>query len=1170
METYEEYSQGALLNNRYKKVEDISEGSYGLVSLAKDTFAKPDTSDLVAVKFIYPVDYNNSKSRISQDDTASSSSSATSSSRMSTDSTSSSRISSNSDNKNVKGKKIAESKSAILRTLRDEAFKEIRIHDILGIHPNIVSLYDHFDSCLVLEYCSRGDLYEAIQNGNGPATSQDIKDVFHQILTGLEYCHSRGVYHRDLKPENILITEDWSIKLCDWGLATTNRIVTDKTEFEIGSERYMAPELFDHNIESYDAAKVDIWSVGIILLTVVFHKNPFQVANTTDKRFLQFVSNREALFDFFSSMSYDMFLILRYSLNIDPNNRDLSNLKYELDKMKYFTIDEENWGSENEDEDKEDYEFEFEDEDDMNTDGEAFFKPLGGLNLSPIRASIMERIEGVNLKSLEPIKTTVNATAMMTNSNTPTSSNSEVNELMVQKAEPKSELSPIPHVMLLPPSLQNIPLLSSESVAPSKTVDSNSTSETINNQLGTSSMKTSATTLTVGDVATADTSAEVPPEKPASQFIKVVLHEESNNSTPTTSEAEAQASVSKSSANNLDEVSVPTHNRRADALLSDDAKLRPIPIGGVHAKFRNTRKPFGVASYNAQANAGSRIVGATVPPSSAGSYSRFNREDFFTPKSVANLYMDKYHGYKQNGQSEWKPAPRVSGNVYQSRNRHNWKKNKPYNGHGHHSNGHGHGHGHAHHHYGSGRQGNSNAANGNGNNYGFSSGRNKTRQYSKQNGTSSIGVGSVGSTYQSPSYQFKRKSITSVNGGSSIPLSNMIPNHGQSPNSAVVGSQVSAKGRKNSFPIAQSPLGPSNPAASNNSSLATSTGKYVPPFLRSPNYIKSPNIAPLTEVIDDLSLDDEVFHLEEDFEDSNTPGVNSGINPTSGSGLHGSAISGGDPHYPMTFNTSQRRMAYKSPLYATMANDYTSSANSSQRSVASTSKPFQTHAHTTSIPNGTINASTTDFDRRHSNGLSQVSGSSGNSQQQHEQHSSRPVSVGPNGNHSIDNCAPAINSTGKYVPPYRRGSHSGTGPAAVSASINGEVSSGFQAINASATSLPLEPFEAAANNRSRYVGRNSDASALSSSYTAGKSHPSSQPHGNIHLHQSLHISRPASQPQEQASHTHAQAHPVSPLLQNTHHHEMLKCMNVVDHQGIFAKKYEWGITGKRNWSDYDD
>ncbi|KAM9897239.1 hypothetical protein OXX69_010349, partial [Metschnikowia pulcherrima] len=62
MEAYESYDRGELLHNRYSKVNDISEGSYGLVSLAKDT---KNENVLVAVKYIFPIDYKRSK-QISQ------------------------------------------------------------------------------------------------------------------------------------------------------------------------------------------------------------------------------------------------------------------------------------------------------------------------------------------------------------------------------------------------------------------------------------------------------------------------------------------------------------------------------------------------------------------------------------------------------------------------------------------------------------------------------------------------------------------------------------------------------------------------------------------------------------------------------------------------------------------------------------------------------------------------------------------------------------------------------------------------------------------------------------------------------------------------------------------------------------------------------------------------
>lgn len=48
-----------------------------------------------------------------------------------------------------------------------------------------------------------------------------IKTLLYNLLVGLKYVHSAGIYHRDLKPANCLVNQDCSVKICDFGLART-------------------------------------------------------------------------------------------------------------------------------------------------------------------------------------------------------------------------------------------------------------------------------------------------------------------------------------------------------------------------------------------------------------------------------------------------------------------------------------------------------------------------------------------------------------------------------------------------------------------------------------------------------------------------------------------------------------------------------------------------------------------------------------------------------------------------------------------------------------------------------------------------------------------------------------------------------------------------------------
>ncbi|CAK9256039.1 unnamed protein product [Sphagnum jensenii] len=91
-------------------------------------------------------------------------------------------------------------------------------------HPFLPTLYAHFEtsqfSCLVMEYCSGGDLHSLRQQQPGKCFN-DMATKFYaaEVLLALEYLHMMGVVYRDLKPENVLVREDGHIMLSDFDLS---------------------------------------------------------------------------------------------------------------------------------------------------------------------------------------------------------------------------------------------------------------------------------------------------------------------------------------------------------------------------------------------------------------------------------------------------------------------------------------------------------------------------------------------------------------------------------------------------------------------------------------------------------------------------------------------------------------------------------------------------------------------------------------------------------------------------------------------------------------------------------------------------------------------------------------------------------------------------------------
>lgn len=148
-------------------------------------------------------------------------------------------------------------------------------------YPYITKLYEVIITetkvWMALEYCPGKELYDRVLSMHRVPTDECVQ-LFAQIVGGVHYAHSLNCVHRDLKLENILLDKSGDAKLTDFGF--TRECMTKTTlETICGTTVYMAPELIER--KSYDGFKIDIWSLGVILYTMINGSMPFDEDDET-------------------------------------------------------------------------------------------------------------------------------------------------------------------------------------------------------------------------------------------------------------------------------------------------------------------------------------------------------------------------------------------------------------------------------------------------------------------------------------------------------------------------------------------------------------------------------------------------------------------------------------------------------------------------------------------------------------------------------------------------------------------------------------------------------------------------------------------------------------------------------------------------------------------------
>ncbi|NXD44396.1 GAK kinase, partial [Copsychus sechellarum] len=212
----------------------------------------------------------------------------------------------------------------------------------LSGHPNIVQFCSaasigkeesdtgQGEFLLLTELC-KGQLVEFLKKveSKGPVSCDTVLKIFYQTCRAVQHMHKQKppIIHRDLKVENLLISNQGTIKLCDFGSATTiayypdyswsaqKRALVEEEITRNTTPMYRTPEMIDLYSNFPIGEKQDIWALGCILYLLCFRQHPFE-----DGAKLRIVNGKYVIPQ--NDTRYSVFHdLIRSTLKVNPEER---------------------------------------------------------------------------------------------------------------------------------------------------------------------------------------------------------------------------------------------------------------------------------------------------------------------------------------------------------------------------------------------------------------------------------------------------------------------------------------------------------------------------------------------------------------------------------------------------------------------------------------------------------------------------------------------------------------------------------------------------------------------------------------------------------------------------------------------------------------------------------
>jgi serine/threonine-protein kinase len=167
-----------------------------------------------------------------------------------------------------------------MEELKERLFREAQAAGKLS-HPNIVTIYDvgsegHLQY-IAMEFIEGVTLEEMIKR-KAKFSYKILSQIIIQICSALDYAHERKIVHRDIKPANIMVTENYTAKVMDYGIARVDSSSMTKTGIAMGTPNYISPEQLQGKSVDHRA---DLFSLGVVMYELLLGRRPFKGENIT-------------------------------------------------------------------------------------------------------------------------------------------------------------------------------------------------------------------------------------------------------------------------------------------------------------------------------------------------------------------------------------------------------------------------------------------------------------------------------------------------------------------------------------------------------------------------------------------------------------------------------------------------------------------------------------------------------------------------------------------------------------------------------------------------------------------------------------------------------------------------------------------------------------------------